>query len=72
MINEMKKPNENRISLAPKLFNHQLLTNLPSVKPLLPQNSFVLETSRPRKTNHSLPNISAGNTVSIRTDEKRL
>ena len=32
------QPNENGISPAQKLFNRQIHTNLPSVKPLLPQN----------------------------------
>ena len=66
------QPNENGTSPAQKLFNSQLRTNLPSVKPLLPQNSFVTETPRPRKTTHSLPNISQGNTIRIRTDEQNL
>ena len=66
------QPNENGISPAQKLFNRQLRTNLPSVKALLPQNSFVTETPRPRKTTHSLPNISQGNAVRIRTDEQNL
>ena len=52
------QPNENGISPAEKFFNCQLCTNLPSVKPLLLQNSFVTETLRPCKTTHSLPNIS--------------
>ena len=55
-----------------KLFNCQLRTNLPSVKPLLPQNSFATETLRPRKTTHSLPNISQEDTVRISTDEQNL
>ena len=66
------QPSENEISPAQKLFNRQLRTNLTSVKPLLPQNSFVTETPRPRKTTHSLPNISQENTVRIRTDEQNL
>ena len=66
------QPNENGTSPSQKLFNRQLRTNLPSVKPLLPQNSFVTETPRPRKTTHSLPNISQGNTIRIRTDEQNL
>ena len=61
--------NENGISPAQKLFNHQLRTNLVSVKPLFPRNSFVTETPRFRKTTHSLPNIPKGYTVWIRTDE---
>ena len=64
------QPNENGISPAQKLFNRQLRTNQPSVRPLLPQNSFVTETPRPHKTTHSLPNISQGNTVRIRTNEQ--
>ena len=48
------QPNENGISPAQKLFNRQLHTNLPLVKPLLPQNSFVTETLRPRKTTHRI------------------
>ena len=63
---------ENVISPAQKLLNHQLRTNLLSVKPLLPQKSFVTEIHRLHKTNHSLPNISQGNTVRIRTDEQNL
>ena len=47
-------------------------TKLPSVKPLLPQNSFVTKTPRPRKTIHSLQNISQGNTIRIRPDEQNL
>ena len=66
------QPNENEILPAQKLFNHQLRTNQPSVKPLLPQNSFVTETPRPQKTTHSLLNISQGNIVRIRTDEQNL
>ena len=66
------QPNENGISLAKKLFNRQLRINLPSVKPLLPQNSFITKTSTPRETTHSLPNIPQGNTVSIRNDEQNL
>ena len=66
------QPSENGISPAQKLFNRQLRTNLPSVKPLLPQNSFVTETLRPRKTTHSLPNISQGDTVRISTNEQNL
>ena len=66
------QPNENGISRAQKLFNCQLRTNLPSVKPLLSQNSFVTETPRPRKTTHSLSNISQGNTVKICTDKQNL
>ena len=64
------QPNENGISPAQKLFIRQLRTNQPSVRPLLPQNSFVTETPRPHKTTHSLPNISQGNTVRIRTNEQ--
>ena len=41
------QPNENGISPVQKLFNHQLHTNLPSIKPWLPQNSFITETLRP-------------------------
>ena len=66
------QPNENGISPAQELFNHQLRTNLPSVKLLLSQNSFVTKTPGPHKTTHSLLNISQGNTVTIRTDEKNL
>ena len=55
-----------------KLFKRQLRTNLPSVKLLLPQNSFATETLRPRKGTHSLPNISQGDTVRISTDEQNL
>ena len=66
------QPNENGISPAQKLFNRQLCTNLPSVKTLLPQNSFVTETPRPCKTTLSLRNISQGNTVRICTDEQNL
>ena len=64
--------NENGISSSQKLFNHQLHTNLPSVKPLLTQNSLVTETLRPHKTTHYLPNISQGNTIRICTDEQNL
>ena len=66
------QPNENGISPAEKFFNCQLCTNLPSVKPLLLQNSFVTETLRPCKTTHSLPNISHKNIVRIITDEQIL
>ena len=59
-------------NFSQKLFNRLLRTNLPLVKPLLPQNSFIIETPRPCKTNHSLTNISQGNTVSTRTDEQNL
>ena len=64
------QPNENGISPAQKLFNRQIRNNLPPAKPLLPQNSFVTETPRPRKTTHSLPNIPQGNAVRICTDEQ--
>ena len=66
------QPNENGISPVQKLFNSELRTNLRPVKALLPKNSFVTETSRPRKTTQSLPNISQGNAVRIRTDEQNL
>ena len=72
LLFQNSQPNENGISPAQKLFNRQLRTNLPSVKPLLPQNSFVTETPRPQKTTHSLLNISQGNIVRIRTDEQNL
>ena len=52
------QPNENGIFPAEFFFNSQLCLNLPSVKPLLLQNSFVTETLRSLKTTHSLPNIS--------------
>ena len=58
------QPNENGISPA--------RTNLSSVKHLLPQNPLVTETHRSRKTTHSLPNVSQGNTVRIRTGEQNL
>ena len=66
------QPNENEISPAQKLFNCQLRTNLPSVKPLLPQNSFVTETPRLHKTTNFLPKTSQENTVRICTDEQNL
>ena len=66
------QPNENGISPVQKLFNSELRTNLRPVKALFPKNSFVTETSRPRKTTQSLPNISQINTVRIRTDEQNL
>ena len=66
------QPKEKGISPAQKLFNSQFRTNLLLVKLLLPQNSFVTETPRPRKTIHSLPNISQRNTVRIRTDKQNL
>ena len=69
-LNSQRK--EKGISPAQKLFNSQFCTNLPLVKLLLPQNSFVTETPRPRKTTHSLPNISQRNTVRIRTDKQNL
>ena len=62
--------NENRISAAPKLFNLHLYKNLHSVKCLLPKNSFITETPRPRKTTHWLRNILQGNTVRI--DEQNI
>ena len=48
------KFNENGVSPAQKLFNHKSLTNLPSFKLLLPQNSFITEAPRPRKMTHLL------------------
>ena len=41
--------NQNWISPVQKLFNCQLRTTLPSVKPLLIQNSLVTESPRPVK-----------------------
>ena len=66
------QPNEKGVSPAQKLLSCQFCTNLPLVKLLLSQNSFVTETPSPWKTTHSLPNISQGNVIRICTDEQNL
>ena len=69
---EIHNPMKNEISPIQKLFKLQLCTNLPSIRPLLPQNSLITKTPKPHKMTHLLPNFPKGNTVRIRTDEQNL
>ena len=63
------QPDQNGLSLAHKLFNRSIRTNLPSVKPQ-PKSS-TTKTAIESKTQNRLSTLKLGDTVKIRTDEEK-
>ena len=63
------QPDQNGLSLAHKLFNRSIRTNLPSVKPQ-PKSS-TSKTAIESKTRNRLSTLKLGDTVKIRTDEEK-
>ena len=63
------QPDQNGLSLAHKLFNRSIRTNLPSVKPQ-PKSS-TTKTAVESETQNRLSTLKPRDTVKIRTDEEK-